>query len=851
MADSPEPYSRRPSVSGTPHLQYPTFPPLSGSVEEWLSRSRPTSMTSTPAAEHASRSLSESWAALSASDAHSEDGTRSEQTDAGSLIDQTGPDDVASLDDQYSCSEADAVGEDDTDEEEYNQRINNSESQELPSLFTQRGDAIDGSNLTAKTAFYQSSESIQFVEPEQWPEAERVELKHTIRVIDGLESTELLEHLGCDYQDSLLTVTVQQTMTKRSLDTEKPFRVLYIGHSDYRTIILDKIGDVLVSSSCSSYESSSTESSRYHVVPTAFGAGAVPNFAELLPIHVQLIVDECVQAFSDAETDDTGSISLMFKNRPPCTSSWSGLDYTVSSSSDWTLPDVAILFLSTMDSPDAVETQNLARIFMERHGVPILMISEKPLWKMASEPISLNYHSLHMCLESRHPTTGKSTVLRRYPIDLKTFESITPGQLNRNLASLAEVYPRVPFKTRVHLSDSPEEMKKRFFTTEIFNRALSGVYYRNDDRDWTPLLRLSIMTIVFITAITLCYLALQVTTVSLFNFFSHPTFSNTPSPAVLTSPSSLLFMGGPGQTSLSAPSASAKEVQLLTSQYSSRSHIGNIISGVASGPAQEAKSNQFQIQVVGDCHLILKPPRTFFSMKKQPKFDVQISRNNVSLAYEFSKLFEGVYTLRLDRGDAYGVVDIIITADTKPFLNQTMSVDLGTPWLKIASWKRAAQAISSQLARDLSSAHTGLSGAYSRLCTDLQLMMGDVVKKAHFLRHEADIIRQGSAQLSLETREAVMSTSKQLSEVVKRTAVQPFLAASSVIQSHRVRFSREARGFMGNTWNKVSTSARSLDLEALKRQMRDARKCDALDRAQRRVKGLMRRKASPHLEDSS
>ncbi|GAQ09699.1 hypothetical protein ALT_7020 [Aspergillus lentulus] len=808
-------------------------------------------MTSTPAAEHTSRSLSESWAALSASDAHSEDGTRSEQTDAGSLIDQTGPDDVASLDDQYSCSEADAVGEDDTDEEEYNQKINNSESQELPSLFAQTDDAIDGSNLTAKTAFYQSSESIQFVEPEQWPEAERVELKHTIRVIDSLESTELLEHLGCDYQDSLLTITVQQTMTKRSLDTEKPFRVLYIGHSDYRTIILDKIGDVLVSSSCSSYESSSTESSRYHVVPTAFGAGAVPNFAELLPIHVQLIVDECVQASSDAQTEDSGAISMIFKNRPPCTSSWSGLDYTVSSSSEWALPDVAILFLSTMDTLDAVETQKLARIFMERHGVPTLMISEKPLWKMVSEPIPLNYHSLHMCLESRHPTTGKSTVLRRYPIDLKTFESITPGQLNRNLASLAEVYPRVPSKTRLHLSNSPEGTEKRFFSTEIFNRAISGVYYRNDDHDWTPLLRLSIMTIVFMTAITLCYSALQVTTVSLLHLFSQPTFSNTPSPAVMTSPSSLLSMGGLGQTSLSAPSASAEEVQLLTSQYFGRSHFGNINSGVASGPAQEAKSNHFQIQVVGDCHLILKPPRTFFSMKKQPKFDVQISRNNVSLAYEFSKLFEGVYTLRLDRGDAYGVVDIVITADTKPFLNQTMSVDLGTPWLKIASWKRAAQAISSQLARDLNSAHTGLTGAYSRLCTDLQLMMGDVVRKAHFLRHEADIIRQGSAQFSLETRVAVMSTSKQLSEVVKRTAVQPFLAASSVIQSHTDRFSREARGLMGDTWNKVSTSARSLDLETFKRQMRNARKCDALDRAQRRVKSLMRRKASPHLGDSS
>ena len=60
-----------------------------------------------PSERPSSRVLSESWATLSASDAHSEDGTRSEQTDLASLIDQTSVDEVASLDDQdrYSNSE--------------------------------------------------------------------------------------------------------------------------------------------------------------------------------------------------------------------------------------------------------------------------------------------------------------------------------------------------------------------------------------------------------------------------------------------------------------------------------------------------------------------------------------------------------------------------------------------------------------------------------------------------------------------------------------------------------------------------------------------------------------------------
>ncbi|KAE8353003.1 hypothetical protein BDV28DRAFT_134066 [Aspergillus coremiiformis] len=833
MADSPKPLSRRSSLtSAASNLRYPTFPPLSGSVEEWLSRSRPISMTSSPPMDHTPRSLSESWATLSASDVHSEDGSRSEQTDVGSLIDQTGPDDVASLDEQYSGSEIYANEEDD-----YDSKSNVSGSQELPTLFPQIRGSIDDSNITTKTAFRQSTESIEFTEPEKWPEVEQVELKHTIRMFDGAEAAQLKNQFSVDLQESILTATLQQTMMKKSLDTDKPFRVLYIGDSEFRNIILDKIGDVLVSSTCGGFESSSAESSRYHVVPTSFGAGAVPNFAELLPIHVQLIVDECPGASVDLQSDKPNSINLDFKNRPSCTSFWTGREYCISSPSEWTLPDVAILFLSSRDSANAVETQNLARIFMERHGIPTMVISEKPLFSL-TELIPLNHHSLHMCLESRHPLTGKTTVLRRYPIDLVTFESITPGQLNRNLASLVSIYTKKSGK--ITLVNAETVQTKPFLDVEKYATKLPLIPYLNDDRELAPVLRLITLTVLLSVATILAHSALRAASILFSKYYAHSATSNIVSITPTSTPGSIIPANGLKQPSLSTMPSPVTDVQILENQPHRHSQLDSLMVGLLSPPMKE-ESSGFEIQVVGDCHLVIKPPNRTLAGRKQPKFDVKVSRGANPLGYELSRLFDGVYTLKLDRGDAYGIVNVTVTMSSKPPLSQTTSVDFGRPWLKIANWKRAAQVISSQLIGDFNTTQVGFSEVYSRFCTDLQVLMGDVVKRAHILRRDANLLQRGPVQL-FETKDMVISRSKQLSEVVRRTAVQPFLAASSVLQDKTNKVNRETQEIISDSWHRISTQAHRLNLKSMKDHIRNAKRSHTLDKAQRRAKGLMKRK---------
>lgn len=841
MTDIPESLSRRPlSAQPSSSLRYPTLPPLTASVEEWLSRSRPTIMTSDQLSD-SPKSLSESWATLSVSDIHSEDGSHSEQTDTCSLIDQAIPDDVASLDERYSSSDAeqdednqDEDSQDDDDDGIDKQEVlcTESASQELPVHFASGGTAIDDSSITTKPSYPKPSDSIEFVEPEMWPEIERVELKHTIRIFEGAAASELKSRLPYNSTDSILMATVQQTMTKQSLDLDKPFRVLYIGQTGFRNIILDKIGDVLVSSSGARSEASSAESSRYHVVPTSFGAGAVPTFAELLPIHVQLVVDECLEATDDQHADRPSTLSLRFKNRPPCTSAWNGIDFRVSSTSDWTLPDVAILFVSKGDDESAVKTRRLAHTFLERHEIPAMVVSEEPMWTMAGEMIPLNHDSLHTCLESRHPLSGETAVLRRYPIDLKTFESITAGQLNRNLASLVGLYPKKAHKVTAH---TPKPAQQNILADfEKYAAHWLPSTYVTRAREMTPTLRMAALTLISIIVISIGCVAVQFMVSLLAQCIVGASVSSASLPvASQVSSVSVPALDRANQTPIAMlPSSSVRLLHVPS--------VGNSMSdarlSTLPSPLTPRRADEFEFQVVGDCHVIIKPPSKFASSKKHPMFNVSAQRQNEDLPYELSALFEGVYTLKLNREDAYGLVNLTITPKTRRPVNQTIILDFGTPWLKISNWKRAAQGITAQFAKELHTAQTGLTEVYGRFSTDIQVLMGDVVKKAHFLRRDAENLRHES----LSTRNAVLVRSKEMSDALARNAVQGFQMVSSALQMHTTSVNKEAKSFVHDAWARLESSTPKVDFRSVMDRMRGARKCEALDRAQWRARYVMK-----------
>ncbi|OKL61230.1 hypothetical protein UA08_03485 [Talaromyces atroroseus] len=826
MANDQESNSRF-DPSTTPRLQYPTFPPLSRSVEEWLSQSRPTMSTSPLQPERSSSALSESWATLSTSDIHSEDETRSEQTDIASLIDQNGPDDVASLDDRASSSYTDDndANEDDVvdnygaedDDEDNDAESAVSDSQMLPRpLFARDFDlpAVDDSSLTTRTTLFHPSESIEFSEPEKWPEVQRVELKHTISILDDQETAILKDQLPMNLADDCqLAITVQQTMTKQGLDLDKPFRVLYMGNPEFRNIILDKIGDVLVSSSTHSLGSSSTESSRYHVVPTSFGVGATPNYAELLPIHVQLIVDECLDAVSEARrTLNHSNITLHFKNRPSCTSVWTGFEHQIGSENEWTLPDLSIFLISDRDSEDNVRARHVAQSFMKTHGIPILIISEEPLWKKNGQRLfPFDHQGLHLCLESRRSLTGESVVVERYPIDVKTFESITPSQLNRHLASLSELHPKKQPSSSTTLPLTKPLESKAFYDAEKYPTA-SILACSGRAPDFAPWLRLVMLSIVLAISVSLGYTVFRAIAIFLLQFYARFAMSSS-SDANLVPSTTMATAIMPSTNSLTSLSLKDQITDLTVSNMGDFSEISQLLTD-----RQAKNDDTFQFQVIGDCHVIIKQPVA----TKNNRFDIKVTRGSVSLPYELAKLFDGVYTLRLNREDAYGLVNVSVSSRSRQPREQSLEVDFGTPWLKIENWKRAAQTVSSQIRRDLDSAQTGLSDIYARLSTDVQVWMGDVVKKSHTIRQEAESLRVDDRQFKASL-DAIITRSKEISNIITRSTSQQFKVATTVLEKiHKqsIALNKEARDIINATRSFWGT--RSNDLHILKNSIQDA-----------------------------
>src|SRR2546423_936501 len=74
------------------------------------------------------------------------------------------------------------------------------------------------------------------------------------------------------------------------------------------------------------------------------------------------------------------------------------------------------------------------------------------------------------------------------------------------------------------------------------------------------------------------------------------------------------------------------------------------------------KSDRFQVQVIGDCHMIIKAPAKLKVKRRDPSFKISVTRGNELLDnLSLSKLFDGVYTVQIDREDAYGLLNVTIT----------------------------------------------------------------------------------------------------------------------------------------------------------------------------------------------
>jgi hypothetical protein len=170
-----------------------------------------------------------------------------------------------------------------------------------------------------------------------------------------------------------------------------------------------------------------------------------------------------------------------------------------------------------------------------------------------------------------------------------------------------------------------------------------------------------------------------------------------------------------------------------------------------------------------------------------------VQRHDESLEVQVSKLFDGVYALQLDREEAYGPLNVTVSTTQKPRMKQNLEVDFGTPWLKVAGWKKAFQVVSDQFQRDFSDGQVKLRAGFERVKSIVEPALEEAAARA---RVEAAKLKQNTKEQSLKAS-AIASAKAQ--EWSKR--------ASEVIAAHARLISSQVSERSARTAESVKTHA--------------------------------------------
>jgi hypothetical protein len=666
--------------SETLDLQYPqlllqaSFASLLSSSFSSASQSRILPM---PASEH---SLSESWASLSEADYTPDEDSRSEITGTFSLLGTTPSEGLQSDEEQEDIHEP---------EEGHDEAPTDSDDPaELPTpIQTSISQLHDAQPYDSTyTIGAPSPNAIKFVEAESRPIGHgRVDLMHSVKVFDEKEKARLAKDIAKVHRAVQLNGTIRMTTSQGSIRRDRPFRLLYGGSpraTETRAEILKKVGDVLVASSSVDMRHN-LDASRYHVIPSEFGPGSSPNYAELIPLQFQqMIVDECVSAVAFKQDSAHTQIRLKYKGGQLTLSVWDGAAYRVPRGSGWDPPDLAIIFVSESDDNERQLFSGRLNEFTSRHHIPTLVVRDENDWSASYDYIVPDRRSLHMCVESR--TTG---ILQLLPIDLSSFINLDAGQLNKHIACLCAIYAQDADRQREapkpkstqELQQTSGDVEKNLSKSIVAQNRAKAYWVKHEDTIYKAL-QVSAGIFLLILGFSFC----RETLVLLAAYFSGASSMSSiaPSTTALSSqsaasmittsairPTTVAFvstMGLPNKPSVGGLTATGLEKDLA-----------RLVSEAAE---TYNKSDKFQVQILGDGHVVVKAPQRLLGKKKSPRITVSVMRGSTEVPSNTSKLFEGLYTVKIAREHANGLLNVTI-AVKKPAITEAHELDFGQPWI--------------------------------------------------------------------------------------------------------------------------------------------------------------------------
>lgn len=602
---------------------------------------------------------------------------------------------------------------------------------------------------------------------------EEAEGSCTTRVCSADEIPDISCQLPQSPTPTEVAVTIKQTMVSHGLVLDQPYKVLYIGDNSARDQVIQKIGSALAAT----LESEKARPSRFNIVPiSSFGDSTSPEVVLIDSTGLELSIEECHSASFVKLDGGNDTISITLSDRTHVESFWSGSKFAVTD--DWKLPDIAIFYISENDNISTKQTRRFARSFMSRHFVPCIFISQTPCWNYSSqEVIALDPSTPHLCLQAVRSEVTKSEVIKRMPIDLQSFLSLDCRQVNRNLACLAIIYRTKSESigpSRSPLTRAEQDSKDNYRTAEKSS----------------PVEKILRSGLLLVLGFLLYQLAIS-------NVLNAPqTYrQNTKDAAavptiMLTRPTSVLSVSTKSDLSKSPILTSSPRNQYLTPRSGSAHADTEIASFLQDGQGLlPNNSDQFKISVLGDSHILLRPPQWFIRSRKAPKLSFCVSRGSHALAHQVSTPFDGFFTIEIPRDDAYGLLNVSIWTTAKPKIEVSFEVDFGSSW-----WSRVGHAFIGLLRKDIALVNTGFMTISNQTTNEARLMMGWVHKETSEILNTVENMGRSSLDQTARATDLVLDRTRRISHSLSRLGHGSLMTSKQLLNcTKHLQLSRTAR----------------------------------------------------------
>lgn len=826
----------RPHVDSSLALKFPTIS-VHGTPASWLSQSQLVTMTS----QHDDNSCDDTSSSLGDSsydfvDDRSIATTDDEDQDA--LTESITSSDGHEFD-QPDVRQRQGRSDNSGEQSSNSQGSTNTSSQETRSehdaLFSGQESDLRATTdrVPLRESQQQQQEAIEFIEPSvtNLNYSRPTEVSHTLGIIGGQDAPASKFYLNMlERRSGQVAVTVRQTMASHGLELRgRPYKILYVGDSSMRDIVVQKIATALAASLSNGFppNSGNPRPSRFNVVPiSVFGEEASPEVVLIDSSGLEMSVEECSFASFARNEGGNDTIRMQLSDGSQVLSSWSGSKFVVSN--DWRTPDIAVICSSDRDSVAVKQTRRIARSFMSRHAVQTIVITESSRSDSHADAITLDYLTPHISLESLEPMCQNRTqTVRRLPIDLATFLRIDAGQMNRNLACLdaargpsTRCAPSKVAKSRGFSHDrlSFQEIYDAF-VADIRKDGLKGLNRYEYMAGFVVMLMSVLGMVVVGFGLTGILGASKVSNSRVFptNVASSPALSlSTPTTATaepLSLPSLSAFAAGLA----SSTPARISPVRSLSTDIDIASFL---LDAYALAPNE---SEQFNVHVLGDNHIVLRPPHWFSKMKKAPKLLFKVTRGDKTLEHQISTLFDGVYALQIPREDSYGVLNVAVWTESKPNIKECFELDFGSSWLKVAGWKKACRVLTESIRGDLASIQTSLSIFYDHTKTGLSKSLSQQRANIAAQREVEKAMLHSQLEAAARTKEVVVAQTKGLIRSISVTLHDSHSAASYAMKQHAQNITKDLAVYVRDRSSMMSRQSRVLAQTATRSNMRALR----------------------------